>query len=131
MPAKDTALRKRILVKGQWLVTASALMVLGVIILVPTWATSIFATISDIPRIAPSHILTGHTGIVNSVAFAPDSQTLASGSEDTTSRLWKVPDGTVLHILEQHVDGVSSVAFSSDGETLASTSWKDTVQFWR
>ena len=34
--------------------------------------------------------LTGHTGNVNSVAFSPDGQTLASGSSDNTIRLWKL-----------------------------------------
>jgi WD40 repeat protein len=34
--------------------------------------------------------LEGHTSFVNSVAFAPDGQTLASGSRDDTVRLWGV-----------------------------------------
>ena len=34
--------------------------------------------------------LTGHTGPVTSVAFSPDSTTLATGSADHTVRLWDV-----------------------------------------
>jgi WD40 repeat protein len=34
--------------------------------------------------------LSGHTGWVNSVAFTPDGQTLASGSYDGTILLWDV-----------------------------------------
>ena len=36
--------------------------------------------------------LTGHTSIVDSVAFSPDGHTLASGSADDTVRLWNLTD---------------------------------------
>jgi WD40 repeat protein len=35
--------------------------------------------------------LQGHTNTVLSMAFSPDGQTLASGDERTTIKLWDVP----------------------------------------
>jgi WD40 repeat protein len=41
----------------------------------------------------PSKNLTGHTALVDAVAFSPDGQTLASCSHDGTLRLWNPNDG--------------------------------------
>jgi WD40 repeat protein len=66
----------------------------------------------------------------DSVAFAPDGQTIASKSSDTV-KLWRVSDGTLLHTLEGHTDNVLDVAFATDGQTLASGSTDRTVKLWR
>lgn len=44
--------------------------------------------------------LPGHTAWVWSVAFCPDNQTLATGSEDGTIKLWNVKTGECLKTLE-------------------------------
>ena len=67
--------------------------------------------------------LTGHAGSgwVNSVAFSPDSKTLASGSIDGKVRLWDVSSGTLKNTLE-HSDQVVDLAYSPDGTTIVAAS---------
>jgi WD40 repeat protein/predicted small lipoprotein YifL len=54
--------------------------------------------------------LSGHTQCVAAVAFAPDGQTLASGSYDATARLWEVAGGGEFSRLDNGGDRVGSVA---------------------
>lgn len=78
----------------------------------------------------PTRTLFGHTQEVQSVAFSPDGQTLASGSTDGTVKLWNVNTGKAYRTLSDHTDSVWSVAISPDGQTLASGSWDRTVKIW-
>ena len=66
---------------------------------------------------------------VNSVAFSPDGQTIASGSHDKTVKLWS-RDGKLLNTFKRHDEYVSSVMFSPDGQTIASGSRDKTVKLW-
>ncbi len=75
-------------------------------------------------------VLQGHTNRVNSVAFAPNGQTLATASDDETVRLWDVATGQQQAVLQGHTSWVLSVAFSPDGQTLATASWDGTILLW-
>jgi WD40 repeat protein len=83
--------------------------------------------------------LAGHLDWVQSVAFSPDGQVLASGSKDRTIMLWDVSAALSTGVatgqplgppLTEHVAGVRSVAFSPDGRLLASASSDNTVILW-
>jgi WD40 repeat protein len=75
--------------------------------------------------------LRGHTNIVESVAFSPDGQTLASASEDGTVMLWDVARGAPLGGGLSSPTGsvVNDVAFSPNGRTLASADF-DGIRVW-
>jgi WD40 repeat protein len=75
---------------------------------------------------------TGHTGGVTSCAFSPDGNLLATTSDDSTARIWRVTDGAE-HVvtLSGHSGGVWSCAFSPDGEFLITASTDKTARIWR
>ncbi|MDB9444228.1 hypothetical protein PN497_23160 [Sphaerospermopsis kisseleviana CS-549] len=74
--------------------------------------------------------LRGHSLRVDSVAYSPDGQTLASGSYDKTIKLWDVKTGNLLQTLTGHSLRVDSVAYSPDGQTLVSGSDDKTIKLW-
>jgi len=74
--------------------------------------------------------LDGHEAGVKCIGFDPQGETLASGSRDSTVRIWKQRSGELLQTLEGHGAMVRSVAFDPQGETLASASEDKTVKLW-
>jgi WD40 repeat protein len=77
-----------------------------------------------------------HTGPVWAVAVSPDGQTLATGGEDHTIRLWDLAawkPGTGLppcRVLQGHSEPVHALVFSPDGHSLASGGSDGIVILW-
>ena len=82
------------------------------------------------------HILKGHSGAVNCVAFSPNGCTLATGSTDHSIRLWTSRNGRLSHVMKTslfrhgHLAPVKDVTFSPDGNIMASCSFDHTVRLW-
>jgi WD40 repeat protein len=99
------------------------------------WVDGSYLQLWDVSTKKVIHFLAGHNDPINSVAFSPDGQTLASGSQDGSVKLWDVKSGKELLTLSEQSDDclpdkVTSVAFSSDGQTLVSSS-NGIVKIWR
>ena len=73
---------------------------------------------------------TGHSSKVEAIAFSPDGRYLASGSADTTIKLWDAGLGHELRTLSGHSGGVKAVVFSPDGRLLASGGNDGKVRLW-
>lgn len=92
----------------------------------------------DIEKEKGIGMLSGHTDRLNSLAFSPDGQKLASGGEDWSARIWDVQTKKLLHEVQKKTlvvnagnqVAVNAVAFSADGATLAVGSKEVTLRLW-
>ena len=67
-------------------------------------------------------VLSGHTGLVFSLAFLPDGTSLVSGSWDNTIKLWDMQTGGVVKTFQGHTNIILSVSISPNSTTIASVS---------
>jgi len=76
------------------------------------------------------HTLTGHSNRVRFVAITPDGQTLVSGSDDRTIKLWDLKAPRLISTLIGHSTWPNCVAISPDGQTFVSGEHK-TIKIWQ
>jgi WD40 repeat protein len=74
--------------------------------------------------------LIGHTNVVRSLAFSPDSQLLATASFDSCWRLWDVQTSKMLGCYAGHTNWIWDLTFSPDGRFIASCSADLTIRLW-
>jgi WD40 repeat protein len=70
-----------------------------------------------------------HPGGVTSIAFSPDEQLIATGSNDGIARLWN-KQGNLIQEFKGHQSYVGGVVFSPDGQLIATGSNDGIARLW-
>ncbi|OKH17110.1 TIR domain-containing protein [[Limnothrix rosea] IAM M-220] len=78
----------------------------------------------------------GHGGEVNTIAFSPNGEYLASASEDRSIKLWETDGEYITTVGEaapdsQHQRAVNEIAFSPNGRSLISVSDDRSIKIWK
>src|SRR6266699_6593065 len=82
------------------------------------------------------YVYVGHSSMVDTAAWSPDSKRIASGSFDDTVQVWDATTGRNVFTFRGHSDAVSALAWSPDGARIVSGGGKsyntpdNTVQVW-
>ena len=76
------------------------------------------AIVWDMATVAQQAMLSGHQGLIRSIAFSPDGTTLATGAEDGTLRFWDANSGASLSTLNMEA-ALVAIDWSKDGKHIA------------
>lgn len=74
--------------------------------------------------------LPGHTEVVYTLAWKPNTHELATGSLDKSLRIWDADRGACTKTLKDHADYLSCIAYSKDGKMFASASADRSVKVY-
>ena len=70
----------------------------------------------------------GHYFDMNTLAFSPDGQNIATGGEDGKVKLWNASSGFCFVTFPEHSASISAVEFAKQGQVLFSSSLDGTVR---
>ncbi len=84
----------------------------------------------DLTRMQRVTRLGPYGGIVDALAFSPNSDFVAAGSWDRNLDLWSADTGQKVRPFTGHTDWVTDLSFSPDGTLLASASNDNRVMVW-
>jgi len=75
--------------------------------------------------------LRGHgDGSVFSVAWSPDGQSILTGSDDMTAKVWDAQTGQELLTLQGHAHVINTLAWSPDGQRIVTGSADEIAKVW-
>jgi WD40 repeat protein len=74
--------------------------------------------------------LAGHDDSVRSLAFSRNGKFLASGSDDTTVKVWNLARRSAILTIKGHEDWVNTLAWSGDDSEIVTGSRDGTIKLW-
>jgi serine/threonine protein kinase len=89
-----------------------------------------FALLDARTPVLPVHVFEGHENAVQSVAFSPSRNLIASGGADRTVRIWHAETLAARGVYRGHRDHVVALAFAPSGGRLASGDLSGNVRIW-
>jgi WD40 repeat protein len=76
------------------------------------------------------HVLSGHSGMVDSAVFSPDGTRIVTASEDLSARVWDSATGRLIRTFSGHTAAVTDAQFSPDGRLVVTASADHTARIW-
>jgi WD40 repeat protein/serine/threonine protein kinase len=113
---------------GKWVVAPRNTLSKRGIFVISIWAAEDGREIAYMPA-DPEHV--EHTGVISSVAFLPNSNTLVTASWDHSIRIWDFANRQLRTTLHGHLNEVRALAFFADGQTIVSGSKDGGIKLWK
>ncbi|NXQ46651.1 DAW1 factor, partial [Catharus fuscescens] len=76
------------------------------------------------------HTFRGHSAEIVCLSFNPQSTLLATGSMDTTAKLWDLEKGEEVATLNGHSAEIIALSFNTTGDRIITGSFDHTVAVW-